>query len=76
MRYKGYTIKLNLQNKTVRFYNDIDDCNIYIGLFINKTLKQIELIILDMIDKRIKYLNLLERIKENERYNYRISICK
>jgi hypothetical protein len=55
MRYKGYTIKLNLQNKTVRFYNDIDDCNIYIGLFINKTLKQIELIILDMIDKRIKY---------------------
>jgi hypothetical protein len=74
MRYKGYTIKLNLQNKTVRFYNDIDDCNIYIGLFINKTLKQIELIILDMIDKRIKYLNLLERIKENERYNYRISI--
>jgi hypothetical protein len=56
MRYKGYTIKLNLQNKTVRFYNDIDDCNIYIGLFINKTLKQIELIILDMIDKRIKYL--------------------
>jgi hypothetical protein len=74
MRYKGYTIKLNLQNKTVRFYNDIDDCNIYIGLFINKTLKQIELIILDMIDKRIKYLNILERIKENERYNYRISI--
>jgi hypothetical protein len=66
MRYKGYTIKLNLQNKTVRFYNDIDDCNIYIGLFINKTLKQIELIILDMIDKRIKYLNILERIKENE----------
>jgi hypothetical protein len=74
MRYKGYTIKLNLQNKTVRFYNDIDDCNIYIGLFINKTLKQIELIILDMIDKRIKYSNLLERIKENERHSNRISI--
>ena len=56
MRYKGYTINLNLKNKSVRFYNDVDDCNIYIGLFINKTLKEIELIILDMIDKRIKYL--------------------
>jgi len=56
MKYKGYTINLNLKNKSVRFYNDTDDCNIYIGLFIHKTLKEIELIILDMIDKRIKYL--------------------
>ena len=56
MKYKSYTINLNLKNKTVRFYNDVDDCNIYIGLFINKTLKEIELIILNMIDKRIKYL--------------------
>jgi len=56
MKYKGYTINLNLKNKTVRFYNDVDDCNIHIGFLINKTLKEIELIILDMIDKRIKYL--------------------
>jgi hypothetical protein len=39
MRYKGYTIKLNLQNKTVRFYNDIDDCNIYIGYTIKLNLQ-------------------------------------
>jgi len=56
MKYKGYTINLNLKNKSVRFYNDVDDCNIYIGFLINKTLKEIELIILDLIDKRIKYL--------------------
>ena len=56
MKYKGYTINLNLKNKSVRFYNDTDDCNIYIGFLINKTLKEIELIILDLIDKRIKYL--------------------
>ena len=56
MKYKGYEIKLNLKNKTVRFFNDLDDNTIYIGHLVHKTLKQIELIILDIVDKRIKYL--------------------
>ena len=56
MTYKGYTIKTDLTNKKVRFFNDLDDCSICINHLVNKTVNDIELIILDIIDKRIKYL--------------------
>ena len=45
-----------LINKKVRFFNDLDDCSICINHLVNKTVNDIELIILDLIDKRIKYL--------------------
>jgi hypothetical protein len=56
MTYKGYTIKTDLINKKVRFFNNLDDCSVSINHLVNKTVNDIELIILDLIDKRIKYL--------------------
>ena len=56
MTYKGYKIKTDLINKKVRFFNDLDDCSICINHLVNKTVNDIELIIIDIIDKRIKYL--------------------
>jgi hypothetical protein len=57
MKYKGYKIKLNLDTKAVRFYNDVDDNIIYINLLVNKPLKFIESFVLDVIDQRVEYLS-------------------
>ena len=57
MKYKGYKIKLNLDTKAVRFYNDIEDNIIYINLLVNKPLKFIESFVLDVIDQRVEYLS-------------------
>jgi len=55
MTYKGYTIKLDLKNKKVRFFNDSDDC--VFNLFNqNVKLTHIENLARKVIDKRINYL--------------------
>tara|TARA_R110002072_G_scaffold62143_1_gene155776 strand:+ start:1407 stop:1583 length:177 start_codon:yes stop_codon:yes gene_type:complete len=56
MKYKSYQIKTDLVNKKIRFFNDLDDCVVSIKNLLNKTIPEIELFIMDEIDKRIKHL--------------------
>ena len=56
MTYKGYTIKTDLINKKIRFFNETDNCVVSIKNLLNKTIPEIELFIMDEIDIRIKYL--------------------
>jgi len=56
MTYKGYKIKLDLKNRIVHFFNDLDDCTLLISRDPSITLHNAELKVLDLIDKRIKYL--------------------
>ena len=56
MKYKSYQIKTDLINKKIRFFNDTDDCVVSIKNLLNKTIPEIELFIMDEIDKRIKHL--------------------
>ncbi len=56
MKYKGYQIKTDLINKKIRFFNDLDDCVVSIKNLLNKTIPEIELFIMDEIDRRIKHL--------------------
>lgn len=55
MTYKGYKIKFDLKNHTLRFFNEIDDNVLKVK---NKklTLKQIENLAFKEINKRLKYL--------------------
>jgi len=55
MKYKGYYIKMDLNSKKIHFKNEIDDCVITIKNP-RSTLRELELFIMDTIDKRVKYL--------------------
>ena len=63
MTYKGYTIKLDLKNKKVRFFNDSDDCvfnlfnqNVKLTHIENSTIAHIENLARKAINDRINYL--------------------
>ena len=55
MKYKGYSIKLDLDQRKIRFDNGIDDNVININ-DTKATLKELESRVCKEIDKRVKYL--------------------
>jgi len=55
MKYKGYSIKLDLDKRKIRFDNGIDDNVININ-DTRATLKELESRVCKEIDKRVKYL--------------------
>lgn len=55
MKYKGYSIKLDLDERKIRFDNGIDD-NVINIKNTRATLKQLESMVFKEIDKRVKYL--------------------
>ena len=55
--YKGYFIKLNLNNKLLTIDNGVDSCTVGYKYTQTITLKEIEEIAYKEIDKLIKYLD-------------------